>query len=240
MHGLRRAAAIGIAALLASAPAVASGAAHLRASKPLVLEVKSQVVYKHDVHFTVTLVPAEDVTNLEVSVYAKPKQQKQTLVTKADVDPVTGILEGDIDNLKRETTVHAVWKGDAAAGYPDTYEAKTVVEVKVDLRGHLTKFTGKDGKYYVYEAGKKVFIKVTVAPAKAGETITFRYDRLVHGDWELLGHAKVPISNGEVTAYIAPSNLDEGARYRIRAKHDGDDDLFLIGDQTPYFYFKVE
>jgi hypothetical protein len=240
MHGLRRAASIGIAALLASAPTVASGAAHLRGGEPLVLEIKSQVVYKHDAHFTVTLVPAEDVTNLEVSVYAKPKQQPQTLVMRADVDPTTGILEGDIDNLKRETTVRAVWNGDAAAGYPDTYEAKTVVEVKVDLRAHMTKFDGKDGKYYLYESGKKVFIKVTVSPAKAGETITFRYDRLVQGDWELLGHAKVPITHGGVTAYLAPSNLDAGTRYRIKAKHDGDDDLFLIGDQTPYLYFKVE
>jgi hypothetical protein len=225
--------------LLASAPA-ASGSANLGGGDPLVLEVKSQVVYKHDVHFTVTLIPAQDVTNLEVSIYAKPKQQHQTLVTRADVDPVTGVLEGEVDNLKRETTVRAVWDGDAAAGYPDTYEAKSAVEVKVDLRGHMKKFESKDGKYFVYEPGTKVFIKVTVVPGKAGETITFRYDRLVQGEWELLGHAKVPISNGGVTAYIAPSNLDAGSRYRIKAKHDGDDDLFLVGDQTPYFYFKVE
>lgn len=203
----------------------------------LTLAVKDQVVYGRSAHYTVTLLPAPDVTNLEVSIYAEPKGEPEHLVTTADVDPDTGILDGHVPNLKRQTKVRATWDGDA--GYPDGGTAKDTVEVRVDLHGRMTHFSGKSGKYYLFAPGRNAFFKSWVEPPKAGENIHFKIDRFVNHKWRLWSHGNIPIRQGGATVYVLGSTLDQGTRYRIYAKHIGDPDLYLIGNQTEKFYFKV-
>lgn len=235
----RRTLAIGVVSLLAAALLAPHAGAALGA-QPLSLSVKARVVYKRDAHYVVTLVPVADVSNLEVSVYAKPKGDPEYLVETTTVDPVTGVLEGDVKNLKTKTTVRATWDGDAGAGYPNGDEAKDSVDVRVDLHGKMLKFERIEGKNHIYGAGKNVWFKSWVEPKNAGETLTFRFQRFVNHNWTLLGHGKIPIEHGSVTVYMLASFFTPGTRYRIYSKHPGDDDLHLIGNQTGYFYFKVE
>ena len=203
----------------------------------LTLAVKAHVVYGHGAKYTVTLLPAQDVTNLEVSIYAKPKGKPEDLISSATVDPVTGMLTGNVPNLKRETRVRVTWAGDA--GWPDGDEAKDSVDVRVDLRGRMTRFESKSGRYYIYAPGKNPFFKSWVEPPKAGETIHFKVERFLNHKWRLWAHGKVLIQHGGATIYVLASTLDLGTRYRVSAKHIGDEDLFLIGNQTDYFFFKV-
>jgi hypothetical protein len=204
----------------------------------LTLAIKAQVVYGQSAHYTVTLLPAPDVTNLEVSVYAEPKQKHEKLVTTATVDPTTGILEGIVPDLKRQTTVRVTWAGDA--GWPDGGKAKDTVDVRVDLHGRMLRFSEKKGRYYLYAPGKSAFFKSWVEPPKAGENIQFKVDRLVNHKWRPWAYGNIPIKHGGATVYVLGSTLDPGIRYRIYAKHAGDPDLFLIGNQTEKFYFKVD
>lgn len=204
----------------------------------LTLTVKAQVVYGSNAHYTVTLLPAQDVTNLEVSIYAKPKDKPEDLVTTATVDPVTGILTGNVPNLKRQTRVRVTWDGDV--GWPDGDEAKDSVEVRVDLQGRMTRFEGTSGKYYLYAPGKNPFFKSWVEPPKAGENIHFKVERFLNDKWRLWSHGNVAIEHGGATIYVLASTLDLGTRYRVYAKHIGDEDMFLIGNQTAKFYFKVQ
>jgi hypothetical protein len=233
---------VAVTSLAMTLPTLEAGAANPVQIGPgdvaLTLALEARVVYGHGAKYTVTLLPAESTSNLEVSIYAEPKDKSEYLVRTTDVDPTTGVLTGKVPDLKRKTKVRVTWAGDAS--WPDGDEAKDSVDVRVDLHGRMLRFTGKSGKYYLYTPGKNAFFKSWVEPPKAGENIHFKVERFVNHKWRLWAHGNVPIKHGGATIYVLGSTLDVGTRYRVYAKHIGDQDIYLIGNQTEKFHFKVQ
>lgn len=157
-------------------------------------------------------------TGRTVSLYKTVNGVKS--LVKTGTVPVGGRLTADI-TLNQRTTFSATYAGTAQW---TSASATRTVTVGARITAAMTRYRYRDGGYYVYRAGDRVYYATNVLPSKAGKCVYLHFQFLVSGVW---GHDRTTAcfrldSSSRLLAYFPTDSTFKGHALRIRTEWRGD------------------
>ena len=130
--------------------------------------------------------------------------------------------------MRSHTSFRAVGAGDTAAVGGESIPV--VVLARAVATGHLRRKEARDGKWYLYRNGSRVFYACKLEPSRSGEKMCFELDAVSGGRWSgVLFDCYQMDRRGQEEIYI--SDIPRHVRGRLRTvfrKTSG-----LLGDKAP-------
>jgi TolB protein len=183
-------------------------------------------------------------TNGVVTVFSTPYGEPTQLFASGGVDAV-GNFSTTVHPKKR-ISFYATWSGDA--GHPGGGITQPVtVRVVPRLRGVLTHFDSRAGKYRLYNYARSCTnqghgcptYSVSLTPSHAGKKLHFQLQLFYRGRWrDALRYKRELPRNGKLVEIFVYGNASiVGLPTRVRSYFDGDVDHLPV--KTRWSYFKV-
>ena len=187
-------------------------------SPELSVKAKKTITIGSKVKVTAHLGVFADATDRTISIYQKPFNKPQTLLKTGTVDANGNLSVTSSPTVNTTYTVSYAGEGDVL---PES--AHSIVGVAPRLRTKVLGSSGRQGQYFVFQAGQTAGYTLAVSPNHRGESVQFTLERFSHARWRTIGELELLLRR-DSTQTVAVQNLRGGARYRINVEFYNDKD----------------
>lgn len=133
------------------------------------------------------------------------------------------------------TLFRAVWAGDATS--LGGRSAQIVVEARAIVSGTLKRYEGRQGHWYLYRNGSRVWYTGRIRPASPDEKLCFELEVLRNGRWRDVFRDCYRLQGAGTTASLYIYNIPANERGRLRASFAQTPEL--LRDVSPWSYFRM-